>query len=293
MKFNNVFVDADPLLYSVGFATQKNIYHVWVQGHEGDPSFVCTDKRWLNKILKDEDDYIIHKYLHVQPFLSASITIDQIIEAYKKKFGTKNVHLFFTGENNFRENIATIQKYKGNRDSSSKPSHYDAIKAYCVKKYSAQIVDGQEADDEVSIRQSYENQGTSVIVSIDKDLDMVQGYHYNPMKDKTYKVVHPDGMRWFYEQMLQGDSTDNIPGIKGIGKVTAKKLLENSHTVEDMENLVYEKYEDFYDAPESAFLEVGRLLWMRLDYNQMWYPLFMGGPKIESTEAKGNKSLQT
>jgi len=282
MKFKNVFVDSDPILYSVGFATQKNIYKVWVQGHQGDPSFVCTDKRWLNKILKDETDYIIHKYIYVQPFLSASITVDQIIEAYKKKFGTKNIHLFFTGKDNFRDNIATIQPYKGNRDSSHKPVHYDAIKEYMIKKHRAEIIDGQEADDEVSIRQSYEDKGTSVIVSIDKDLDMVEGYHYNPTKDLLYRVVKIDGMRWFYEQMLQGDSTDNIPGIKGIGKKTAQKLLAGCLTVEEMENVVYEKYKGYYDDPESAFLEVGRLLWMRLDYNQVWYPLFMGGPKIET-----------
>lgn len=281
MKFDNVFVDADPLLYSVGFATQQNIYKVWVQGHQGDPSFVCTDKRWLNKVLKDEEEYEIHKYLYVQPFFSASTTIDKIVKAYKEKFSTPNVWFFFTGDDNFREDIATIQPYKGNRDSSHKPAHYEAIKAYMVKKFKAQIINGQEADDEVSIRQSYENQGTSVIVSIDKDLDMVEGYHYNPTKDKLYRVTQPDGMRWFYEQMLQGDSTDNIPGLPKIGKVTAKKLLSGFVKVEDMENLVFEKYQQHYDDPEAAFLEVGRLLWMRTDYNQMWYPLFMGGPKVE------------
>jgi len=282
MKFNNVFVDADSLLYSIGYATQKNVYHVWVQGHQGDPSFVCTDKRWLNKVLKNEDHYEIQKHLHVQPFFSAKTTIDQVIEAYKKRFSTKNIWLFFTGSTNYRTDIATIQPYKGNRDSSSKPVHYDAIKAYCLEKFESLDVQGQEADDEVSIRQTLENQGTSVIVHIDKDIDMVEGYHYNPAKDNLYRVTGPEGRRWFYEQLLQGDAVDNIPGIKGIGKVGAKKLLEKCTSNEQMETLILEKYiKQYGDRAEECMTEVGQLLWMRLQYNQMWYPEFLGGCKIE------------
>jgi len=282
MKFDNVLVDADSLLYSVGFATQKNIYKVWVQGHQGDPSFVCTDKRWLNRILKDQD-YELHKYLFVQPFFSASTTIDKIIEAYKKKFKTKNIRIYFTGKDNFRDQVATLQPYKGNRDSSNKPEHYNAIKAYMVRKHNGLIIDGQEADDEVSIQQTLSEQGKSIIVSIDKDLDMVEGYHYNPKHDKLYRVTKLEGLRWFYEQLLQGDNTvDNIPGLKGIGKVTAKKLLENLSSVKEFEKLVFIKYKIQYgDYAEKYMVEVGQLLWMRLQYNQMWYPEFMGGCKIE------------
>jgi len=286
MKFDTVLVDADSLLYSVGFATQKNIYKVWVQGHQGDPSFVCTDKRWLNRILKDQD-YELHKYLFVQPFFSASTTIDKIIEAYKKKFKTKNIRIYFTGKDNFRDNVATIQPYKGNRDSSNKPEHYEAIKAYMVRKHNGLIIDGQEADDEVSIQQTLSDQGKSVIVSIDKDLMMVEGYHYNPNKDALTKVTKLEGLRWFYEQLLQGDSTDNIPGIKGIGKVTAKKLLENCTDVQELESVVMRNYMDYYrEDAEKYIVEVGQLLWMRLQYNQMWYPEFMGGCKIESNNSR-------
>lgn len=282
MKFNNVFVDADSLLYSVGYATQKNIYKVWVQGHQGDPSFVCTDKRWLNKILKNEDEYEIHKYLYVQPFLSASTTVDQIIAGYKSKFGTKNIKLFFTGKDNFRDEVATLQPYKGNRDNAQRPEHYEAIKAYCIKRHKGVVIHGQEADDAVSIAQEMEDQGTSVIVSIDKDLDMVQGYHFNPNKNDLYRVTKFDGLKWFYEQLLQGDSTDNIPGIKRIGKVGAKKMLFECTTVEQMEDIVYSKYREQYDHDGLKYMiEVGQLLWMRLQDNQMWYPEFHGGCKIE------------
>jgi len=151
-----------------------------------------------------------------------------------------------------------------------------------VRKHNGLIIDGQEADDEVSIQQTLSDQGKSVIVSIDKDLMMVEGYHYNPNKDALTKVTKLEGLRWFYEQLLQGDSTDNIPGLKGIGKVTAKKLLENLSSVKEFEKLVFIKYKIQYgDYAEKYMVEVGQLLWMRLQYNQMWYPEFMGGCKVE------------
>lgn len=279
MRFDTVLLDADILLYSVGFATQTNIYHLYCDGHQGDPSFVSTDKRALNKITKGMDCEV-HRYLDVQPFLSASITLDQIVAGYKKRFETQDVRLFLTGEGNFREKIATIQPYKGNRSETMKPEHYDAIKAYLIKKHKAQLIHGQEADDALAIAQT--SLTSSVICTIDKDLDMVKGYHYNPVKDKLYYVDHLEGMRWFYEQLLQGDATDNIPGIPRIGKVTAKKLLENCKHVGDMEKVVIEKYESTYDNPIESMTEVGQLLWMRTEENQMWHPLCKGGCTIES-----------
>ena len=279
MRFDTVLLDADILLYSVGFATQKNIYHAYCDGHQGDPSFVMSDKRKLNKLIKGMDCEI-HKYLDIQPFLSASITLDQIVAGYKKRFSTQDVRLFLTGDSNFRDKVATIQPYKGNRSGTDKPVHYAAIKDYLVKKYKAQVVEGQEADDAMAIAQT--SLTSSVICTIDKDLDMVKGYHYNPLKDKLYHVDHLEGQRWFYEQLLQGDATDNIPGIPRIGKVTAKKLLENFSYIQEMENLCTEKYVEHYgDDSQSAMVEVGQLLWMRLHEDEMWYPDYAGGPRIE------------
>jgi len=154
MRFNNILVDADLMLYQIGFATQRNIYSVWLEGHEGDPSYVMSDKRKLNKILKLHENYELHKEVYVQPFLSASTTIDQVIAGLKKRLGTPscNMELYLTGENNFREEVATILPYKGNR-TQDKPVHYQRIKEYLISKHHAEVIDGQEADDALSIRQ--------------------------------------------------------------------------------------------------------------------------------------------
>ena len=265
-------MDADILLYKIGFASQSSVYHVWFEGHEGDP-LIFTDKRELNKFCKGLD-YEYHKFIIPEPFISCKLTVDKAIESFKEKFKTKDIRLFLTGKGNFREEIATILPYKGNRDSSSKPVHYEAIKTYLINRYKAEVQEGQEADDALGIEQySYQSKGKlSVIVTIDKDLDMITGWHYNPDKDKLYEINYLEGMRWFYKQCLMGDSVDNIPGIKGIGKVKAGKLIDPLDDVVDMYRTVLDKYEDVYLCPEDALQQVGQLLWMRTKPDEMWEP---------------------
>ncbi len=43
-------------------------------------------------------------------------------------------------------------------------------------------------------------------------------------------------------QLIEGDSTDNIPGLPGVGPVTAKKLLKGLNTREELHNCVKKEY---------------------------------------------------
>lgn len=66
-------------------------------------------------------------------------------------------------------------------------------------------------------------------------------------KDRGIAIYDEDGMKMKYgygpEQVpdwkgLVGDASDNIPGVKGIGEVTAKKILDQEPTIEKVyENL--------------------------------------------------------
>lgn len=47
---------------------------------------------------------------------------------------------------------------------------------------------------------------------------------YNPITKKFVEDVHPDYVSW---KALRGDSSDNIPGIPGIGDKIAEELLNN------------------------------------------------------------------
>lgn len=203
--------------------------------------------------------------------------------------------IFLTGKGNFREEVATILPYKGNRDSSHKPVHYEAIKEFLVKKYKAQVIEGMEADDAMAIMQ-YEDPENTVICSIDKDLLMVPGKHYNWRKQEHKEVSALEGARWFWTQMLTGDSTDNIlgcgtkkPGVyksgkkkgesyekrSGIGPKAAEKLLEGATSYDQMKAIVGMQYATLdegaaFSDPESVMLENGLLLWMKRTEEEDW-----------------------
>lgn len=103
--------------------------------------------------------------------------------------------------------------------------------------------EGYEADDLIgAVAKKLEGQEIdTVIVSGDKDLIQLITQHvtmYDPMKDKTYEIpeakerfgVAPDKI---VEVMgLCGDSSDNIPGVPGIGEKTAIKLIQEFGSIE-------------------------------------------------------------
>ena len=86
------------------------------------------------------------------------------------------------------------------------------------------------------------------ICTLDSDLlqlvtDDISVYLYNPYKSEYTAYDGPDAVRARYEvdppqiidfKALVGDKSDNIPGVKGVGKVGAVKLLNQYGTVEQI-----------------------------------------------------------
>ena len=128
---------------------------------------------------------------------------------------------------------------------------------------------GQEADDAIGIRAyEFEDVEDYVIMSIDKDLDMIHGWHYNFIKDNKYFIDDQQAIKHFYTQILTGDRVDNIIGLKGIGPKKAEKILEDCTTEQEMYDAVLKAY----DNDEKRVLENGQLLWIRRKENQIWSP---------------------
>lgn len=175
---------------------------------------------------------------------------------------------YLTGSDNFRKDIAVTAPYKGNR-TQAKPKHYDLIREYLEKAWGCEVIQGQEADDAIGIR-AYEFEDTEdyVVMSIDKDLDMIRGWHYNFIKDDKYLIDDDTAIKNFYTQILTGDRVDNIVGLKGIGPKKAAKILEDCTTEQQMYDAVLKAY----DNDEQRVLENGQLLWIRRKENQIWSP---------------------
>lgn len=204
----------------------------------------------------------------------------QITSIITKSGGTVDgeYHLLLTGPGNFRENIATQLQYKGNRLDTEKPVYYQEIHDYLVNTWHAEVIKGMEADDAMSIAQATErarlkeefhaNVGTDgeptitfdeyvkeysqvIIATIDKDLDMAWGWRFSwadKDPDEPYFIGEQAGRLSFYRQILTGDkSCDNIPGVKGIGKVKAKKILpDGEYTEKELWERVYDEYATVY-----------------------------------------------
>lgn len=162
--------------------------------------------------------------------------------------------LHLTGFNNFRNQYAVTAPYKGNRKGNDKPVHYHVLRDYLVHSWGAVVHDGIEADDMLAIRAT-ELGDDSVIVTLDKDLDQVVGWHYNFTKKIKYYVKEDEARFNFYKQFLTGDTVDNIVGAYRIGPKTADKLLKDK-TESEMWEIILEH------LGEDRAIENGHLLYM-------------------------------
>ena len=170
--------------------------------------------------------------------------------------------LFLTGKNNFRYSI--YPEYKAHRPTE-KPFWLEKCRQYLIATFNAEVIDGQEADDALGIAQTED----TIICSIDKDLLMIPGRHYNFVKDEFQEVTNDSGMRHFYMQCLTGDRSDNIKGIEKIGPKKAEKILAGCVTEQELFNAVRNAYSN-----DEEFLMNGRVLWIRRKENEDWKDRF-------------------
>lgn len=159
---------------------------------------------------------------------------------------TSEIEGYLGGSDNYRYNI--YPEYKANRKDKAKPTYLEDCRELLLTQYGASIVNGMETDDMLGIRQT-QLDGSSRICSLDKDLLMVPGYHYNWVTGVSLLVSPLDGLRCFYKQLILGDKSDNIPGFDGALRgscpkfVAAKQAPIDSMTEEiDMYNYVCDVY---------------------------------------------------
>lgn len=219
-----------------------------------------------------------------EPVEFALSTTKRAVNNIWDAFGKKG-ELFLTGSNNYREHIATIQQYKGNR-IQEKPFYYHDIKDYLISVHGAQLVHDMEADDAVGIRQWAKTDRSTCIVGQDKDLRCIPGHHYDPVKEEYFYVTLPEANQFFWTQVLTGDRVDNILGCgvvtsgvyktgkkkgqpyekrKGVGPEEAKSIIDaTDKSWEQMRDTVLKQYVKLYgDKAQSALHENATLLWIQ------------------------------
>mgnify|MGYP003388869820 CR=1 FL=1 len=175
--------------------------------------------------------------------------------------------VYLTGKGNFRNEIANSHVYKGNRKSVQKPRHLQHARDYMHGKYEAIISQGEEADDLIAIEATRLGHDACV-ASIDKDMLQIPCWHFNIVKG-TYERVTPDGgMKFFYTQILTGDTADNIKGLFRVGPKKAEKILDGAVSEEEL----WDRVVKAYDGDEERVVENARLLWLRREVGEIWLP---------------------
>jgi len=273
-------IDGDIVVYRAAFASEKVKYHLTAIDpyYDEDIDIVFDYKKDMDEFIKNDgvmEDIKIEKEIVLDTLENAKATVDSMIARMVNDVSAQSARVYLTGPTNFRNDVATLRKYKGNRDEARKPQHGPALRQYLIDEYSAIVSVDEEADDVIGYTHYglyIQDKTSTCIATIDKDLDMIPGRHYNFVTGNAYTVEEDVALLNFWKQMITGDTTDNIPGLTKKGKKFADKLaFDCDYSVHVMGMEVKELYKaEFKEDWEKYYLEMGRLLWIRRYEGELW-----------------------
>lgn len=280
-------IDADSIIFRNGFAVEHTLYRLYdPEMRDMGPVLEWDRKREIPKEYLDK----IEISTSIEPVENCLHLVKQDMESIIRESGATEYKVYIKGKGNFRDAIAVTKPYKGNRDASHRPKYEPEIREYLKKYWGAVEVDGMEVDDRVAIEQvhllnvplNYVHDAayaSSIICTMDKDLNGVPGWHYNFHKKEKYWVTEEEAIRFFYTQLLTGDASDNVQGVPGIGIKTAEKLLKDCKTEREMYEVCFRQYVIAYGADDNntdqaydTLMEMANLLWIRRTENDKWQP---------------------
>jgi 5'-3' exonuclease len=119
-----------------------------------------------------------------------------------------------------------------------------------------------------------------ICVTNDKDNKQTIGEHYDPVKKEAFYVTQEEADRWFYYQLLVGDTVDNLKGVVGIGKKKAAKLLQQAEEQyqeyleiggepNSLNSFYHATVEDLYSC-EEEFEQAAKCTWIWRKRGDIW-----------------------
>lgn len=261
MKF--LLIDGDVVKYRVGFAAQKTRYVVYNEVLDPttgkDPGTIFPNAKEANAHMKEYGG-TRESFVEVEPVENALHSCKQLMQSIQDKYPRATVLVYFSCPTKDNWRTVFYPQYKANR-KPRRPEHAEAIYEYMGKKFHCLQCTDQEADDAIAAEAAgfRKKNIAHVVCTNDKDMDQIPGEHYDFTKTLEYYVTPDEAALSLDIQTIAGDSTDNIPGIKDWGAVTATKWLENQ-TVMDAYDKVYEcqAVADYQHALNRALVTLPR-----------------------------------
>ncbi len=186
-------------------------------------------------------------------------------------------------------------EYKANRKNIEYPKYLDGVRSYLQSEFDIEVVEGIEADDALSIEQhnnlifsetvepslrtqrEYKERvvdSETCICSIDKDLMIVPGWHYDFVKKETVFQTELEGLRCFYKQIITGDASDGIPRVYPKVVVTSwTKKIDKAESEKEMLDIVRDCYYNVIYGGDSAIITrsiTDSQLWIELNEEILW-----------------------
>lgn len=166
-------------------------------------------------------------------FTNNTYNVVNILNHVTRAYSVKNVVFFWDSPCDYRK--TRYPEYKGNRKEDPKRSGYVTTISKIVEEsgHSSIAVEGYEADDllytavmdlDILLYDPY-------VLSSDRDLLGLVQYGAKVVLPKNRGKFElfdelPHTYDYYEWKALVGDTSDNLPGAKGIGTVRANKLLE-------------------------------------------------------------------
>ena len=194
----------------------------------------------------------------------------KIINEVEEKYDIDKVITFACARGNFRKHIS--KTYKANRKKVDIPPMLSELQNYVVDKYSVIVGYGVETDDMVATywKQLTDTFGRDevLIISIDKDYKqfpaLIYNYHF---KSKCYYDLSIADARYnFYEQMIVGDTADNVNFCKGYGSAYCKKAFNLCLSDYSYIRVVFSLFKKIYKGKaRERFIECYKLLKLKTE----------------------------
>jgi DNA polymerase-1 len=166
--------------------------------------------------------------------------LDSIIERIREGMNADRVVVALSDYDNPNWRLSVLPSYKGHRDAdptkiTRRPILWAYLRRYFHEKYETWQRPGLEGDDVLGILATHPTimgKGSErVVVSIDKDMKTLPGYHCDFTRAATAfgwevnEVTRAQADYFHLYQTLIGDSTDGYKGCPGVGPKGAEKIL--------------------------------------------------------------------